>query len=982
MLAHPKLDAQLVLQVDASDFALGGAKANGLVEEFHRPLKAAIKAYNTDRWSDALPTILLGFRTTFKDTLQATTSELVYGTTIRLPGEFFEPTPSETPPNQLVEDLREHFANIRPAPTSSHGKPKVFIHPHLHRCTHVFLRTDKVCKPLQPPYEGPFKVFLRREKTFRIAIGRREVEVSLDRLKPAYYCAADEPPPITSSNTPTGASPTDNDPTTPSDNGPDLRTPTAPSNKQHRTRDTTRRRHCARTKPGSAHDSFPPVQSTPADRNQNNSRCCRRHYPEADPQDILRKNNSPTTSISRKKKIGVHTYSKSMSDFILPNSTPFGFLDCQDAFNLLSEKEKLYSHYMARASWLGALIISLQNSMESPVIFSLLHKLFSLNGVKDLKEIALKQCQFNEEDYIAFLIYTCGIFSNFGNYKGFGDSKIIPNLSKGTTKYLSKNIEEEDNENVTSFLKQKDMEVWNSRLIKYVNESGTTCYEIRLASVLNTDDKESNNILSTDIINSCKFLVTRGDYSQLLEKVNENLKLAQTYAANENQVQMIEKYIESFHTGSIDAHKDGSRFWVKDKEPIIESYIGFIENYTDPAGVRSEFEGFVAMVNKPRSAIFSELVKLSEELISLLPWPSAYEKDKFLQPDFSSLDLLAFATKDVPIGINIPNYDDIRQCEGFKNVTLGNVIRMRQYDVPNFLSKEDQELFIKYRVDALEVQTALHELLGHGSGKLFQKKEDGTFNFDADNVLNYETNEKVSSWYEKGESFSSVFGSISSAYEECRAESIGLYLSTLPEVLKIFGLEGTVADDAMYTNWIDCIYSGIEALKSYDPNTKSWLQAHSQAAYVMLQVLLECKGNFVNVQKIAGEDGQPDLLFTMDRTKILSHGKPCIEAFIKKLQLYKAIADKKSAVKMFSNYSAVTSEDKYPFLQYREIVMARKKPRRLIVQANTFIEDGKVVLQTYEPSPEGLIQSFVERYNDPTIYSILDLLWEKDLQHF
>lgn len=53
----------------------------------------------------------------------------------------------------------------------------------------------------------------------------------------------------------------------------------------------------------------------------------------------------------------------------------------------------------------------------------------------------------------------------------------------------------------------------------------------------------------------------------------------------------------------------------------------------------------------------------------------------------------------------------------------------------------------------------------------------------------------------------------------------------------------------------------------------------------MLQVLLECEGNFINVEKVTGEDGKPDLLFTMDRTKIISHGKPCIGRFLKKLQV-------------------------------------------------------------------------------------------------
>lgn len=105
---------------------------------------------------------------------------------------------------------------------------------------------------------------------------------------------------------------------------------------------------------------------------------------------------------------------------------------------------------------------------------------------------------------------------------------------------------------------------------------------------------------------------------------------------------------------------------------MVETNIGWVETYIDPENIRAYYEGWVAIVDKEKSVKFKKLVENSERVIPLLPWPRFMEKDTFLAPDFTTLEIICFATNSCPLGINIPNYDDIRDNEGFKNVFLSN----------------------------------------------------------------------------------------------------------------------------------------------------------------------------------------------------------------------------------------------------------------------------------------------------------------------
>jgi hypothetical protein len=72
--------------------------------------------------------VLLGIRTSFKEDLQASVAELVYGEPLRIPGEFLTPTTDHVEPAHIITQLRRHMARLRPVPAASHTSPATFVH--------------------------------------------------------------------------------------------------------------------------------------------------------------------------------------------------------------------------------------------------------------------------------------------------------------------------------------------------------------------------------------------------------------------------------------------------------------------------------------------------------------------------------------------------------------------------------------------------------------------------------------------------------------------------------------------------------------------------------------------------------------------------------------------------------------------------------------------------------------------------------------
>lgn len=335
-------------------------------------------------------------------------------------------------------------------------------------------------------------------------------------------------------------------------------------------------------------------------------------------------------------------------------------------------------------------ITAIQTSKESPYIISLLLRIFKQESADGLKERLIKEgfvcfmlksyMQQDEKCIDRFILYCYNVFGNMGNYRYcrivviiLEDSEIqkyflvvvrvisralsvIPQPIRMNRKRLKNcgrivvikcfltillNFVQVQVTVVFPLITVKTsllmISSWFKGIIEfdvsysYCDENGIENYNNRLFKLDNGDLElrmASSNQGEKQVIeyHGQRIHLTNGDYSPILRKVIFYLHKAMEYVSNDTQKEYLEHYIRSFEDGDLKEHIEGSGLWTKDKKPIVENYIGFIENYRDPYGVRGEWEGFVAIMNKKYTEILSNLVDQAPSLLKLLPWGEPFEK--------------------------------------------------------------------------------------------------------------------------------------------------------------------------------------------------------------------------------------------------------------------------------------------------------------------------------------------------------------------
>jgi len=218
--------------------------------------------------------------------------------------------------------------------------------------------------------------------------------------------------------------------------------------------------------------------------------------------------------------------------------------------------------------------------------------------------------------------------------------------------------------------------------------------------------------------------VPPGLYAEYLNKAIGYLEQAKPYA-EPGQAEVIDRLIRYYRTGEAADWLAVGEAWVQNRVTVDFSN-GFVEVYRDPRGVKGAAQGFVTVVDEGLNHIMTRLADNAQYFENRAPWKDEYKKLGLKPPVAMAVESLVESGDFgiTTVGVNLPNESEIQEKYGAKNFFITGSTRAfaratGSTSLEEFASSpEEIRVAKKYGEEADNLMTALHEVIGHGSGKL------------------------------------------------------------------------------------------------------------------------------------------------------------------------------------------------------------------------------------------------------------------------
>ena len=349
-----------------------------------------------------------------------------------------------------------------------------------------------------------------------------------------------------------------------------------------------------------------------------------------------------------------------------------------------------------------------------------------------------------------------------------------------------------------------------------------------------------------------------GRYDHEIRRIIRHLRDAIPFASP-SMGEALDALIRFYETGEDVDRVAYDIAWVRDQDSPVDTINGFVEVYMDPRGVKGAWEGIVSYVHEAKTRDIEALARHAQWFEDRMPWDPRFRKANVAGVTARAIEVVVETGDSGPltaIGINLPNDQAIRERYGSKSVSLTNVSEAYERSTPEAMrvefswSAEEAERAKKWGGFAQELTTAMHEVIGHGSGQM------------APGVT---------------EPPHKLLGEQYSAIEEARADLVALYFLPDSKLVELGIVQAEHHDHIVATEFEYYVRNALVQLRRVREGAQleedhmrnrqmvvNWLRAHTSAVDVRRR-----DGNtyFVMVDAVAFREGVGRLLAEVQRIK-------------------------------------------------------------------------------------------------------------------